>query len=78
MANTGDIEDGSAQLPRHPAVFSSDMDVPSVSYFLGDNGISSDVCEIFEGYYKVLTHVLAVWHPVCICISESGESGNVV
>ena len=50
MANTDLESDGHAQLPRHPASFSSDMDVQSVPFFLGDNGIPSDVCEIFEGY----------------------------
>ena len=49
MANTGDSEDGSVQLPGHPAAFRSDMNTLSVSFFLGDNGIHSDVWEVFEG-----------------------------
>ena len=49
MANKGDSEDGSVHLPDHPAAFRSEMDVVSLSMFLGDRGIPSDVCEVFEG-----------------------------
>ena len=48
VSSTGESEDGSVQ-PAHSVAFSSDMDVLSVSLFLGDNGIPTDVCELFEG-----------------------------
>lgn len=53
MSNTGDYEDSSVQLPGHAVTFSRDMDVFSLTMFLGDNGIPSDVCEVFEGEFDV-------------------------
>lgn len=49
MENTGDSQAGSGQLSGCAADFRSDMDVVSLSLFLGENGIPSDVCEVFEG-----------------------------
>ena len=49
MENAGDSRGGSGQLSGCAADFRNDMDVLSLSVFLGDNGIPSDVCEVFEG-----------------------------
>ena len=49
MENAGDSRGGSGQLSGCAADFRNDMDVLSLSVFLGDNGVPSDVCEVFEG-----------------------------
>ena len=44
----------------HPATFSSDMDALSVSTFLQNSGIPSNICELFEGELIVQVHDLTV------------------
>ena len=43
------VRAGIGQLSGCAADFRSDMDVISLSLFSGENGIPSDVCEVFEG-----------------------------
>lgn len=65
MANKGDSEDSNVQLSGHSAIFRSDMDVFSLSMFLGDNGIPSDICEVFEGKLPITS--LSIQVRLCMC-----------
>lgn len=47
MPNEGDSGDSSVQLYGHQQF--SGADVLSLSMFLGDSGIPSGMCEVFEG-----------------------------
>ena len=53
MANTGECN---AQPPHESVQFSPALDTLSLSLYLGDNGVPSDVCELFEGkWFNCLT-----------------------